>query len=173
MGFLQQGNLMSYIFVLDNFVKSLKMQLNIFEQLSPNEIAIFIARNMNTLLKDETDYCVLYLNSGTNFLNIEKYYGERGTDYRKGDYPGDGAMEFYGPQDQDVVNFIVNLVIQDDYTTEENEEDFGQEKTKHINKLYNLIERGRIEGQMVLGRVGDSLINADIRKKIWRMTSQF
>lgn len=146
---------------------------DIFEELSPHQIAVFIARNMNTLLDDETKYCVLSLNSVDNFLTIEKYFGEDGKEYRKADYPGYGVMKFYGPQYPDVVDFIINLVINDEFETEKNEDDFGAKKAKHVNKLYNLIERGRIEGQMALQRVPDSLINADIRKKIGRMTSQF
>lgn len=157
---------------------------NIFEDKSSHEIAVFIAKNMNKLLINENSYCVLCLFSDKTFLTIEKYYGEDGKNVRKGDYPGDGVMKFYGPQHPSVVDFIVNLVIDEEYDvnnkeltgyfeTYAREEEFGEKRAKHVNKLYNLIERGRIEGQMALQRVPDSLINADMRKKIGRMTSQF
>ena len=88
---------------------------NIFEDKSSHEIAVFIAKNMNKLLINENSYCVLCLFSDKTFLTIEKYYGEDGKNVRKGDYPGNGVMKFYGPQHPSVVDFIVNLVIDEEY----------------------------------------------------------
>lgn len=142
----------------------------IFEKRNAHERAIFIAQNMNKLLDD---YKTLYLNTNYKFLSIGDFVGDDGLPNQFDEYPGDGVVVFYGPQPQMIVDFVVQLVTEHGYETE-NEEDFGEKMAEYVDKLYQKkIKRGRIEGQMALQRVSNNILNADIRKKIGRMTSQF
>jgi hypothetical protein len=141
-----------------------------FEKRNAHERAIFIAQNMNELLDD---YSTLYLNTNERFLSIDNFVGDDGLPNQFEEYPGDGIVVFYGPQPQMIVDFVVHLVTEHGYETE-NEEDFDEKMAEYVDELYQKkIKRGRIEGQMALQRVSNNILNADIRKKIGRMTSQF
>lgn len=137
-------------------------------ELNPYDRAIFIAKNMNMILDGE--YSVLILYPKYKFLNIEKYYGENGDEGSK-DEETPGSIEMYGPQEKEVVDFVVNLVTTGKYHTEEDSEDFGKNKGIYVDEIYKkIVKRGRMEGQMFLQRIPQ--LNKDIRQLIGKLTTQ-
>lgn len=135
--------------------------------MNPRERALFIARHMNYFLKGEYDTLILVPKQ--NFLNLEKY--DDGS-MQKEDFPGPGVIEFYGPQSEEIVSMVVKIVENGEFKTEEYDEDFGEEKAKVVNDYFLKIKRGRVEGQMVIQRQDNSLLNKDIRKKIGLYTKE-
>ena len=137
--------------------------------MTPEDRAIFVAKHMNVFLDEDRGRRMLMLNIPLKFLNISPFYEDI---YNYGVKEFDaGVIYFMGPQNQSVIDCVVQLVTKNNIQTELNEEDMNSIIRDEVNDYYQqLLHQGRIEGQMAISRLPNLLMPKDIRQKIGKMT---